>query len=412
MSSPAQPIVWVLREYPYTEHAGQHQWLRSMLASSSSAGFPNILIIPSGAQIPIIRREGNRGVVVRSPATFVVGGWEVARPRHAARRLAWLTYKSAPQPVQRLLADRRRARRGAAGVDHVLGRDWSLTQEEWLHKVISRIRPQTIVFDSPFTLTPTSAGTRRVVIAHDVIADRAVSLAAVGYRTVPENVDRAWESRRLATADAIIAIQWDEARVLETMAPGVDVVVAPPTFAWRSAPPVQQSRHGCLMVGSGSLHNVDALRWFLNQVWPLVLRAVPDAELRVVGTVCGQVEGGQPGVRLVGEVDDLAGEYGRASVVLVPLRAGSGLKVKLIEALCHGRAVVSTDVGAQGLSTFVPQPFVVANDPEAFARGVVMLMTDEAQRERLERAARQASRAFDPKTAHQALVSLLERLAA
>jgi succinoglycan biosynthesis protein ExoO len=155
------------------------------------------------------------------------------------------------------------------------------------------------------------------------------------------------------------------------------------------------------------LPNVDGLRWFLEQVWPAVQVACPSAEFRVVGTAASQVASRQPGVTLVGEVDDLAAEYGQADAVVVPLRSGSGLKVKLIEAINEGCPVVTTSVGAQGLGGIEPAPFELADTADQFALATIALLQKPARRVALARAASEAAARFHPPGVHAELMGLL-----
>ncbi len=112
-------------------------------------------------------------------------------------------------------------------------------------------------------------------------------------------------------------------------------------------------------------------------------------------------------MHLLGEVKDLNAEYYRAALVVVPLRTGSGVKVKLVEAICHGRASVVTPAGAQGLGDLSPRPFEVADQAADFAERVTGILTDPVRREALESAAVEAGRAFDPAVAHTELMTIL-----
>jgi glycosyltransferase involved in cell wall biosynthesis len=280
----------------------------------------------------------------------------------------------------------------------------------WIDATLAVLQPTVVVFDSLFALAPTAQGVRRLALAHDVISERAASLARAGYRTTPPFVDRAWEAQQVGKVDAIVAIQREDAATLRRMAAQPHVVVAPPAFE----PPARtrpsdrdESRRTCLFVGSGALPNVDGLRWFLEQVWPAVHAACPNAEFRVVGTAASQVASRQPGVTLVGEVDDLAAEYGQADVVVVPLRSGSGLKVKLVEAINEGCPVVTTPVGAQGLGGIEPAPFELADTADHFALATVAVLEEPDRRAELSRAASKAAARFHPPSVHAELMRLL-----
>jgi hypothetical protein len=337
-------------------------------------------------------------------------GLQLARPLPATKRVLWLAYKAAPGALQRPVAELRRRRRRRAEADHVLGRELSGADRSWLERSIRDMQPAAVVFDSVFALVATPPGVKRVLLLPDLVHERAVSLAREGYTTVPAYVDRDWELARIAGVDSVAAIQWDDARTVRESLPGASVVVAPPALgadvAWQAS---GRSAAGnlCLFVGNGAIHNVDGVQWMLDRVWPEVRETVPAARLRVVGTVATQVKGRVPGVELVGEVGDIAAEYRAADVVLVPLRVGSGLKVKLVEAICSGRPTVTTAVGAQGLMSIDPRPFVVADGEGAFAQEVITLLRDDAARRRVETAAREARSLFEPSVAHRDFVALL-----
>jgi glycosyltransferase involved in cell wall biosynthesis len=95
-----------------------------------------------------------------------------------------------------------------------------------------------------------------------------------------------------------------------------------------------------------------------------------------------------PRLRLLGYVPDLAPLYARAGVFVNPMRGGGGTRLKMLEAMAAGKAVVSTTIGAEGLTLTPGRDVVVADRPEAFAAAVQSLLVDRAEAERLGRAAR------------------------
>jgi hypothetical protein len=403
-------ISWVLRQYPFSQHAGQHLWIRSLLDTCLRAGWPIDVLVPSAALLPLVVGQSEQLRVHAPGLHAVTARRSVTTGAAAARQAAWLAFTSAPQAVQHRLASARRRWRGARGVDHVLGRPWTTQELQWIDATLATLQPTAVVFDSFFALAPTAPGIRRLALAHDVISERAASLAQAGYRTAPPSVDRAWEAEQAGQVDAIVAIQWEDAATLRGMAARPHIVVAPPAFepVVRARPPdCGGSTKTCLFVASGALTNVDGLRWFLERIWPTVHAACPDAEFRVVGTAASQVVGGQPGVTLVGEVDDLAVEYGQATVVVVPLRSGSGLKVKLVEAINEGCPVITTPVGAQGLGGIEPAPFELADTAEQFALAMIAVLGEPDRRAALSQAASKAAARFQRPSAHAELMGIL-----
>ena len=117
---------------------------------------------------------------------------------------------------------------------------------------------------------------------------------------------------------------------------------------------------------------------------------LPEASLTVIGARMPlelRAHDGQHGVRIVGEVEDPIPAYHRHRVLLVPLRAGSGTRLKILEAFASGLPVVSTRLGAEGLDVESDRQLLLADDVAGFAAAVVALLGDEARGERLARQA-------------------------
>jgi glycosyltransferase involved in cell wall biosynthesis len=135
--------------------------------------------------------------------------------------------------------------------------------------------------------------------------------------------------------------------------------------------------------------NIDAAQWLATVIAPLVRAAVPEAEVRLVGRPGSNVtELHRPGVvTVVGEVPSMEEELARASVAVVPLRYGSGTRIKILESFAHRVPVVSTTLGAEGLDAEDGVHLLLADDPEEFAAATVRLLGDSVLRARLVEAA-------------------------
>lgn len=162
---------------------------------------------------------------------------------------------------------------------------------------------------------------------------------------------------------------------------------------FRPAPGAEQSN---TLVFTGSmdwLPNEDAVFYFVREILPRVRRDVPGATLWVVGRRPSQrlraLARENSSLRLTGTVEDIRPYVHRASVYIVPLRIGSGTRLKIFEALAMGKAVVSTTVGAEGLPVQSGENILLADDPEEFARIVVALLREPWRREQIGRAARE-----------------------
>ena len=123
--------------------------------------------------------------------------------------------------------------------------------------------------------------------------------------------------------------------------------------------------------------NLDAIRWFIGEVFPLILKERPQTLLYLVGSDAPEGWSWHPSVRLLGTVPDIKVPLQRYSVFVCPILSGSGIRVKLLEAFASGIPVVSTSVGAEGLASESVPVCEVADSPAAFAKATLRLLADE-----------------------------------
>jgi len=208
----------------------------------------------------------------------------------------------------------------------------------------------------------------------------------------------AWEATRLAReekaligrAGATLVVSEAERAALgggsvRVVPNGVDLE----RFAWRAGPPA-----GARLLFAGNLGyfpNVDAARWLADDVFPRVRAAFPAAELRLAGarpTRAVRRLAELPGVTLEADVPDMAAEIAAASVAVIPMRAGSGLQNKVLEAMAVGTPVVATPRAVAALDVEPGRHLLVAEDPAAIAEACLALLRDPMQGAALGRAAR------------------------
>ena len=188
------------------------------------------------------------------------------------------------------------------------------------------------------------------------------------------------ERRYLRHADAVIATSERDASAYRQWV-GIDRVEILPNavdaarYAGLQRDPVAGS---VLFVGSlDYFPNRNGLRWFLKEVWSRVMAEVPHAHLHIVGDL--PKSGSFPkvdGVTFTGGADVLDQYLERAELSICPLLEGGGTRLKVIEALAAGIPVVATSKGVEGLAVSDGDDVLVANDPAAFARAVVAVLSD------------------------------------
>jgi hypothetical protein len=216
---------------------------------------------------------------------------------------------------------------------------------------------------------------KRLVLAHDVWHKRAFNLKEAGISPDLKEWSRDEEAQRYKNADKVIGISWDENPLFIDML-GMDKVMTLPKAIQPKVEAVPSVEGRCLFVGKDMPTNLDGLNWFLNDVWPMVLKNQPQATFHICGSICDRIINVPAGVRLCGIVDDLAEQYGQATVVVIPIRTGSGVKIKLTEAVEFQRCCVSTRCGMEGLPAKEESGILVADQAQDFAEHVCTLLRD------------------------------------
>ncbi|WP_081235632.1 glycosyltransferase [Streptomyces viridosporus] len=169
-------------------------------------------------------------------------------------------------------------------------------------------------------------------------------------------------------------------------------VVVPNTFPARPSKSPRADGGGATILFQGSFDwapNADAAGWLTGEILPLIRERVPDATVVLAGeSTPGVAALAGPHVEVTGAVPSMTPYLRAADLVVVPLRVGSGTRIKILEAFAHGVPVVSTTVGAEGLDVVAGEHLAVADTADGLARHCADLLTDRARRDATAAAAR------------------------
>lgn len=188
-----------------------------------------------------------------------------------------------------------------------------------------------------------------------------------------------YERRNYARYDLAITMSELDRRRLQRRCPGlhVEVVANGVDTTYFVPQPVASDSKSVVYVGHyGYPPNTDAVKYFVETIWPLIQLRVPDAQFVAIGMQPPAALAGRPGVETTGAVADVRPYLAEAAVVVTPLRVGGGTRLKIVEALAAGKAVVSTTLGAEGLDVVAGRDLLLADEPQAFADAVANLLVN------------------------------------
>jgi glycosyltransferase involved in cell wall biosynthesis/GT2 family glycosyltransferase len=242
-------------------------------------------------------------------------------------------------------------------------------------------------------LPPACRGMLRVLVEHDVTfvaAARGRALTPGAFRRallwLDEQKTFRHEVLAVRAADVAITMSEEDRDVLARYTDASRLRVVPNGVACADFPFSPDGAEPATVLFVGFFRhppNVEAVLWFAQQVLPRLRERAPDVRFLVVGAypppALEDLAGKHPGIEIAGRVPDTAPYYRRAAVFVAPILRGSGTRLKILEAMASGSAVVSTTVGAEGIGA--PADAIrIADDAESFAAAVAALLSDRAAR--------------------------------
>lgn len=199
-----------------------------------------------------------------------------------------------------------------------------------------------------------------------------------------------WERRLVAEFDHVTVItEVDRQRLQAVVGPRHEGAISVLERGVDCVPRAAKAAAGSEMLFVGSMAygpNIDAVLWFCREVLPLVRKGRPQARFTIVGAnppPAVRDLGRSPGVSVTGFVDDVTAFYDRADIAIIPMRAGGGVKMKLLEALGRGMPVVATSAGAAGIGVTHGREVLIADTAREFARCCLDLLANATRQREL-----------------------------
>ena len=215
----------------------------------------------------------------------------------------------------------------------------------------------------------------KVIDTHDVMTDRHKIYLKNDGKYNWFSTTAAQERKGFKRADIIVAIQERE-KVFFSRLTDKKIITLGHTVKVKKKVIGPDLKKSILFIGSGNQSNIDAITYFMDGIFPRIKEHVPEATLLIAGPVCRVMNNSGDGIEKLGEPNDLDGIYDKADIVVNPIRFGTGLKIKNIEALGYSKPLVTSSIGAEGMEKGIQSAFLVADDEKAFSDTVIRIIRE------------------------------------
>jgi glycosyltransferase involved in cell wall biosynthesis len=194
-----------------------------------------------------------------------------------------------------------------------------------------------------------------------------------------------YELQTCSAFDRVVWVTEEDRQAIATLPGGKELVENDPVIPICVDPQgkdvIRRTARPARVTFLGGMHwppNAEGVSWFVQQVWPLVHQKVPEAILTVIGKAPPAFGNSAPiqNIEVTGYVDDPEPYLAETAAFVVPLHAGGGMRVKIVDAWSWGMPIVSTRIGAEGVRTIDGRNLLIADRPNAFAYAVISLLRE------------------------------------
>ena len=317
--------------------------------------------------------------------------------------------ESFTQTAQLIVRSRSRSKRLQQLTDVVRGKSYSLTSntsrevQDAIERLFARNHYDVVLFESVLMAGYLLPEDVKIVIdqhniEHELLLrtfQRETAWLRKWYNWLESRLLKPVELRRCLRADVVLVTSEREQLSLKNILPEKVIEVVPNgvDIEYFHENETEQEVPGrIIFTGAMDYYpNVNAVLFFAQQCWPLIRDNLPNATWQIVGRnplpeVWKLAE--LPGITVTGSVPDVRPYLASAEVAIAPLLIAGGTRLKILEALAMRKAVVSTSIGCEGLAVIPGEHLVVADQPEAFAKAVIMLLNNPEKRKSLGNAGR------------------------
>ena len=191
---------------------------------------------------------------------------------------------------------------------------------------------------------------------------------------------RAYELEHINDYDGVVCVTRNDADYFKANGCRKPIAVIPFGVEIKTLPSMEVEPDTLFHIGAMDwLPNQESVDWLLEEIWPAIHAEIPQAKLYLAGRKMPEqlMRTQQEGVTVEGEVPDALRFIASKKINIVPLRSGSGIRVKIIEAMSVGKTVITTTVGAEGIEYTNGENILIANTPQEFAAQVKHCLTDD-----------------------------------
>lgn len=388
--------------------SGSGEYLKTCLETVERAGFQvKIVVAPvAGFGSRVYSRPSRwltgRGLDTHWPQTVRVGNTFVSLSGSVWKRSLLRLFRHATWLIRRDSAR-------SPAIPSNLAETPGCRESDRLIEAVNQLEPTLVVaeYSSTGPLLSACETRYRAVLLHDLFALRAQTFQEHGIAPDHEAITLQMERERLADADLCIYASLQELDVMSRELVDSRHVWLPPRV-----PPSRNAGPGpphAVFLGVRHGGNLDALKLLLEEIWPLVREQLPGAELKVVGEICEEISlPAPPGVKLLGRIPDLESIGGPDAIGLAPVRAASGISIKVTSYIRLGMSVLASPEALTGYRDTLSDLVMTVPDPEGFASQLVeLLRNQELRRTRAARGVTELAQRLD----NGAILSVLQSMA-